>query len=322
MDATMTTLYNTISNLQRDTSGTIANVANECMECFRIIVQESEHTTYFVTNGFYAMITAIVLSIFLSLAQTPPLIRAVIWMMYTSLCLHMLMNYFRQCRSRTAEIQYRNLQLVQMIARSKNSSEIVLTGNKLNDEDIRIVINRAINNQQCTNLKLVDCQITPTGAKILADVLFNNKTLIRLSLSNNQLGDKGVQSLSNALSANDNSLKKLDLSQNDITDEGVDYLAQMLKTNTILTHLSLSNNRITDQGVQLLNDALQNRNKTLQVLSLTQNKLLTDACLHFIINIFQHNQSLKKLSINDCNLSKKGKDRLKRATHKGFELTA
>jgi hypothetical protein len=142
-----------------------------------------------------------------------------------------------------AVIQYQNQQLELAIAQSKNPSEIVLTGYKLNDEDMKIVISQAINNQQCINLKLVGSQITASGASILADALFNNKTLKRLSLWNNQVGDRGVQSLSNALSANDNLLKKLDLSQNDITDEGARYLAQMLKTNRILTHLSLSNNK-------------------------------------------------------------------------------
>ncbi len=54
----------------------------------------------------------------------------------------------------------------------------------------RIVIIQTIKNQQGINLELVGRQIT------LSDALFNNKTLNRLCLWNNQVGDKGVQSLS------------------------------------------------------------------------------------------------------------------------------
>jgi Ran GTPase-activating protein (RanGAP) involved in mRNA processing and transport len=219
-----------------------------------------------------------------------------------------------------AAIQYQNQQLELAVAQSKNPSEIVLTGYKLNDEDMGIVITQAINNQQCINLKLVANQITASGASILADALFNNKTLKRLSLWNNQLGDRGVQSLSNALSVNECSLIRLDLSQNDITDEGAGYLAQMLKTNRILTNLSLSNNKISDNRVKFLANALQNRNNTLETLSLTENKLLSDASIVFLVNMFQHNRSLKKLWLNDCNLSKSGQDRLKQAARKDFEL--
>jgi Ran GTPase-activating protein (RanGAP) involved in mRNA processing and transport len=220
----------------------------------------------------------------------------------------------------TAALQYRNQQLELTIAQSESPSKIVLTGYKLTDEDIGIVISQTINNPQCINLKLVANQITASGASILADALFNNKKLIRLSLWKNQVGDKGVQSLSNALSANESSLKQLDLSQNDITDEGAGYLAQMLKTNKVLTHLSLSNNKIGGKGIQLLADSLQNRNETLEVLSLTENKSLTDASVGLLVNMFKYNGSLKKLWINDCNLSKKGRDRLKRAVRKDFEL--
>jgi hypothetical protein len=77
----------------------------------------------------------------------------------------------------TVPIQYQNQQIETIIAQSKNPSEIVLIGCKLNDEGMKIVISQAINNQQCTNLKLVGNQITESSASILADALFNNKTL-------------------------------------------------------------------------------------------------------------------------------------------------
>lgn len=148
----------------------------------------------------------------------------------------------------------------------------------------------------------------------------NNQTLERLSLWNNSIGDKGVQFLSTVLSANRSILKDLDLSENEITDHGAEYLSQMLRTNTILTRLSLSNNRITDCGLEHLTNALKTRNKTLQSLSLTQNKFVTDKSITYVIQIFENNQTLEKLWIDDCNLSKIGRDQLRRAKRKDFEL--
>jgi Ran GTPase-activating protein (RanGAP) involved in mRNA processing and transport len=178
---------------------------------------------------------------------------------------------------------------------------------------MEIVINQAITNNKCTKLRLKGNNITSIGASSLADALINNNTLEQLSLWSNRVCDTGVQSLANVLSFNKSTLKKLDLSQNGVTDEGAQHLAQMLKTNKILTHLSLSDNEISDQGVQLLADALQNRNNTLQVLSFTGNKLISDVSVDSFINMFKRNQSLRKLYVDDCNLSEKGKNRLRKA---------
>ena len=210
-------------------------------------------------------------------------------------------------------VQYRNLQLEMVIAQFDEQSKIDLTGYKLIDEDMEIVIKEAIVNKQCPKLQLINNGITANGASVLAHALSRNRTLEQLSLWMNCIGDVGVRSLNNAFSTNRNNLKKLDLADNGITDEGARYLAQMLKTNTILTHLTLSKNNITDQGVRALVNALQKRNQTLQALSLTENKMLTDSCADDFSDMLQHNRSLKQLWINDCNLTKTGEDRLKKA---------
>jgi Ran GTPase-activating protein (RanGAP) involved in mRNA processing and transport len=203
-----------------------------------------------------------------------------------------------------------------------DQSKIDLTGCKLVDEDMEIVISKAIYNKQCTILQLINCEITSNGASLLANALSRNRTLEQLSLWNNRIGDMGVRSLSNALSFNRNNLKKIDLSDNDITDDGAKYLAQMLKTNTILTHLTLSRNNISDKGVQQIANALQNRNRTLQKLSFTENKFLTDSSVDYFIDMFTHNRSLRKLWLNDCNLSKIGQNRLEKAakSKKDFDV--
>ena len=86
----------------------------------------------------------------------------------------------------------------------------------------------------------------------------------------------------------------------------------MLENNTILTRLTLSRNNISDEGVQELANAIQNRNETLQTLSFTGNKFLTDSSVDSLINMFRYHQSLEKIWVNDCNLSETGQYRLKK----------
>ncbi len=100
VSATLAAVTNTINGLRDDASGTMINVANECLESLRILTQETERTTFLLTNGLLALMTAIALSIFLYLTQFSPFLRAIVWTMYASLCLHMLMTYIRHSRSR------------------------------------------------------------------------------------------------------------------------------------------------------------------------------------------------------------------------------
>ena len=189
-----------------------------------------------------------------------------------------------------------------------------MTGRHLIDEDMKIIITLAIINKKCTKLRLGQNEITSAGASILADALLHNDTLEELSLWNNNLYDIGVQSLAKMLAINKNVLKKLDLSKNGITDAGVEHLALMLKTNRILTHLSLCRNEISDHGIRSLVSTIQNRYNTVQVLSLSDNKLITDSCVDPLIDMIEHNRALTKLWINDCQLSQSGKTKLRNAT--------
>ena len=127
---------------------------------------------------------------------------------------------------------------------------------QLLDRDMETVVKQALIEKQCTRLDLGYNVITSKGASILADALQYNNTLEQLSLWNNYIGDTGVDILCTALSMNKNNLRKLDLSENDITDAGAGYLGQMLKNNTILTHLTLSRNNISDEGIEELANAI------------------------------------------------------------------
>jgi NLR family CARD domain-containing protein 3 len=189
-----------------------------------------------------------------------------------------------------------------------------LDDQQLIDQDMEIVVREAIINKQCRLLLLRRNRITPIGALILADALRNNNTLEELYLTHNQVSDKGVHALAEALGINNNTLKQLGLGWNSITDKGAEHLAEMLKTNTKLLRMGLFNNEIGDRGVRLLAKALESPYRSLEGLCLDENTLVSDSSVDSLVNMIKHNQSLKELWVNKCSLSNKGAKRLQKAT--------
>ncbi len=202
------------------------------------------------------------------------------------------------------------MKLEQKIAQSYIHSSICLDEMELIDQDMEIVVKHAINNEQCKFLSLQSNKITSIGATILAEALNNNNTLEALYLGNNYISDDGIDSLVNILSNHNNTLKILVLQKNRITDKGVRYLSQMLEVNQTLIWLYLGENEISDEGIRILSKVIENQNNTLEMLVLSSNKLLTDLSIDYLLQMIKHNQSLKKLWIDNCNLSQTGKQKL------------
>jgi Ran GTPase-activating protein (RanGAP) involved in mRNA processing and transport len=190
---------------------------------------------------------------------------------------------------------------------------VSLDEQKLIDQDMKIVVKQAMINKQCTKLSLSTNSITPNGALILANGLENNYTLEKLNLLENRIGDMGVRCLTKPLSVNNTVLKILHLGRNGITDDGAEHLAQMLKTNKTLTHLFLYTNEIANGGVAMLTNAIQNHNNTLECLNLSDNKLINDSSVNFLIEMVKHTRSLKTLVVHYCNLSKDSEETLRKA---------
>jgi hypothetical protein len=223
--------------------------------------------------------------------------------------------------SRTPE-NYQNLKLEKTIAKYESHSLINLDRQSLTDQDMPIVVQQAVIRKQCKMLHLSDNRITSQGISVLVKELHNNTILEGLSIFNNCLGDKGVYSLAQVLSENNTTLKTLSLGYNDITDEGADYLAEMLKKNRTLIELWLPWNKISDRGVQLLANALIQHNNTLKKLSLDLNKSINDSSVSVFIDMMKQNQSLNTLHIRDCKLTKAGKESLREVakSKKNIEL--
>jgi hypothetical protein len=201
-----------------------------------------------------------------------------------------------------------------LIQQSQLYSKIFLREKNLNDDDIIDVIDQTIINKKCKELFLGINKITSISIPIIAKALNNNTTLKLLDLSENPITDIGIQSLTKTLAINNCHLQYLYLYSTGITDQGATDLAQMLKTNTILIDLDLGENQITDYGIKFLSNILTNHNHTLTALSLKKNKLINDTAVDSLIQMLEHNQSLKFLNIAHCNLSSTEKERLRENT--------
>ena len=207
--------------------------------------------------------------------------------------------------------QYENTRLRETIQQFETYSEVSLEAKELIDRDMEIVIKEAIINKKCKKLYLLSNRFTSVGVSILAEALNNNNILEELSLSDNQISDNGLYFLVKTFSTNTNMLKKLYIGNNGITDEGIKYLSQMIKTNKTLTHLDLHGNEITDDGVRLLTKTIESSNRIIELLDLSENKFLTDSSIDSLIHMIKYNHTLQYLYIYKCNLSLKGKERLK-----------
>ncbi|CAF3528138.1 unnamed protein product [Rotaria socialis] len=101
------------------------------------------------------------------------------------------------------EIPYTNPQLTQLIKSNINSTGVNFAGKNLNDQDMKIVANELLQvNKTLTRLDLYTNQIGDSGAQYLGEALKTNKSVTLLQLQTNQIGDSGAQYLADALKVN------------------------------------------------------------------------------------------------------------------------
>ncbi|CAF3878162.1 unnamed protein product [Adineta steineri] len=160
---------------------------------------------------------------------------------------------------------YQNPELQRMINVGKIQPLIWFDKRKLTDADMEIVAYYLLqDNKTLTQLCLSNNKIGDKGAQYLSEALKKDTTLTTLDLSYNQIGNKGVQHLGEALKKN-TTLTILQLQNNQIGAQGSQYLVEALQTNTTLTELYLSRNEIGPQWQQHLQELTENRNLTLDL---------------------------------------------------------
>lgn len=187
--------------------------------------------------------------------------------------------------------------LERIISESEIGGAICLSRRHLTDEDMYIVVERALDEKQCSKLNLSQNQgISPAGISIITVALETNTTLHTFHLTNDiKFSNESAGLFAKALRAN-TYLQVLHLSHNGIGDDGAEKLAEALTENQTLRDLDLADNQIHSHGVQKIASTLQCSNRTLERLSLNYNPI-GDGCVDSLVDMFQYNNTLKELDI-------------------------
>ncbi len=174
------------------------------------------------------------------------------------------------------------------------------------------------NDKSLTKLNLWGNGIGDQGAKAIADVLETNTTLTKLDLWGNGIGDEGAQAIADVLETN-TTLTKLDLTDIQIGAEGAQAIVGVLKTNTTLNELHLGDNSIGDEGAKKLADILET-NTTLTKLNFQFNKI-GDEGAKAIADVLETNTTLTKLHLGNNQIGDEGAKKLAEALETNKTLT-
>jgi hypothetical protein len=178
---------------------------------------------------------------------------------YSHPILHMTSSVFNK---KTVNLSHQNLTSGDLVRLSKEIDEnsqhiatIKLGYNDLKDEGAKIVAGLLSQHRSITCLDLGFCQIGDAGIEALSASLTYNTSLRILYLSGNLITESGFKHLETAFSAN-RSLTALYLTGNTGRAEGAKHLAKGLRFNQSITKLFLNGNKIDKDGAASISATL------------------------------------------------------------------
>jgi len=187
-----------------------------------------------------------------------------------------------------------------------------LVGNSAINKNLTVLNKNLIINSSLIGVNLAQNNLGAIGAKLLCEVIAQNKRIKWLNISSNQIGDEGACYLGLVLQTN-NSLKWLELNDNKICAYGIKRIAEALIVNKCLKKLEIGNNNSTDSGVIRIAQMID-INKTIDWLDLSSNKIsiigikvlfksLSDNRVLKYVNLWDNNASFKEINrIDKLNL--------------------
>jgi hypothetical protein len=131
--------------------------------------------------------------------------------------------------------------LAKAFNRADTLTTILLTGNMIDDDLLRMLMSGLIKNSTVTCLDLSHNKITNHGTRLLSKLLGSNSVLTSLNLSDNHIHAEGGRYIARGLREND-SLLYLNLKLNRLLDDGCQMLLEGLQENTCLTELNMGSN--------------------------------------------------------------------------------
>uniref|UniRef100_A0A673TGS6 Ribonuclease/angiogenin inhibitor 1 n=1 Tax=Suricata suricatta TaxID=37032 RepID=A0A673TGS6_SURSU len=159
--------------------------------------------------------------------------------------------------------------LCQVLRAKESLKELSLAGNALGDEGARLLC-ESLQEPGCQlqSLWVKSCSFTAACCPHFSTMLTQNKHLAELQMSDNKLGDSGVQELCQGLSQPSATLRVLWLGDCDVANSGCTSLAALLAAGRSLRELDLSNNCMDDLGIRRLMESLERPDCALEQLVL------------------------------------------------------
>ncbi|XP_076139100.1 NACHT, LRR and PYD domains-containing protein 3-like isoform X2 [Alosa pseudoharengus] len=198
------------------------------------------------------------------------------------------------------KITHNSCEIVASVLQSTNSLiKLDLGENDLGDSGVKLLSN-GLSSPHCKlqTLRLADCKLTDKSYEMVASVLQLSNSLLQLNLSDNDLGDSGVQLLSKGLSSSNCKIHTLRLTDCKLSEKSCGIVATVLQSPNSLIELDLSHNVLRDSGVHLLSKGLSSSHCKLQTLRLADCKL-TDKLCEIVASVLQSPNFLLQLNFSN-----------------------
>jgi hypothetical protein len=131
--------------------------------------------------------------------------------------------------------------LAKLFERTQTLSTLIISGNMVDDDLLRVLMTGLIKNNTITHLDVSHNKITNHGARLLSKLLGENSVLATLNVADNHIHTEGGRYFARGLREND-ALLELNLRLNHLGDDGCRLLLEGLQDNVTLTNLNISSN--------------------------------------------------------------------------------
>ncbi|XP_076137510.1 NACHT, LRR and PYD domains-containing protein 3-like, partial [Alosa pseudoharengus] len=198
------------------------------------------------------------------------------------------------------KITHNSCEIVVSVLQSTNALiKLDLGENDLGDSGVKL-LSKGLSSPDCKlqTLRLADCKLTEKSYEMVASVLQSPNSLQQLDLSDNYLGDSGVQLLSKGLSSSNCKIHTLRLTDCKLSERSCGIVASVLQSPNSLIELDLSHNVLRDSGVYLLSKGLSSSHCKLQTLRLADCKL-TDKLGEIVASVLRSPNSLLQLNFSN-----------------------
>ena len=173
-----------------------------------------------------------------------------------------------------------------------------LSGIELSAATLGILCNDIKNNKTLKCLHLAKKKINDAQGSKLAEMLSDNKSILKLELEGNLLGPKTALELGKVLKEQNKTLRYLDLENNYLTNSGASYdevksFSDCLLTNKTLLHLNLGNNGMNEEWGERFVESTKT-NKTLICFEFGFNQFLLEQ-----VRLIQENLKRNKAAYDE-----------------------